>query len=162
MGQGLWLFLPFVAPICLYVAFTDVKQMKIKNHAVLALLAVFALVGPLALPLDVYAWRWLHVLVLFGLGFALTSLGAMGAGDAKFLAAAAPFVAAADVWFAMLVLAAAMVAAITVHRGVRASPLRRLAPDWASWTDPKFPMGLALGPALTAYLVLSIVQNRPL
>ena len=27
-------FLPFVLPICFYVAFTDMREMKIKNHAV--------------------------------------------------------------------------------------------------------------------------------
>ena len=36
------------------------KFMKIPNKAVLALAAVFAGGRPLALPLDVWAWRWAH------------------------------------------------------------------------------------------------------
>jgi len=39
---ALW-FLPFVLPICLYVAFTDMKQMRITNQAVLVLTAIFVL-----------------------------------------------------------------------------------------------------------------------
>ena len=37
---ALW-FLPFVLPICLYAAFTDMKQMRITNQAVLVLIAIF-------------------------------------------------------------------------------------------------------------------------
>ena len=48
-AAALW-FLPFVLPICLYVAFTDMREMRIKNHAVVALAAVFAVVGLIAVP----------------------------------------------------------------------------------------------------------------
>ncbi len=41
---ALW-FLPFVLPIALWVAWSDMKFMKIPNKAVLALVAVFAVVG---------------------------------------------------------------------------------------------------------------------
>ena len=43
-------FLALVTPICGWVIFTDLKYMKIRNAAVLALIAVFALAGPLVLP----------------------------------------------------------------------------------------------------------------
>ncbi len=43
---------------------SDMKFMKIPNKAVLALMAVFAVVGLIALPLDVWAWRWAHFLVI--------------------------------------------------------------------------------------------------
>ena len=46
---ALW-FLPFVLPICFYVAFTDMREMKIKNHAVTALALVFVVVGLIVLP----------------------------------------------------------------------------------------------------------------
>ena len=45
------IFLPFVLPIAIWVAWSDMKFMKIPNKAVVALAAVFLLLGPLALPL---------------------------------------------------------------------------------------------------------------
>lgn len=147
-------FLPFALPICLYVAFTDLKQMLIRNHAVLALLAVFAVVGIFVLPFDAYLWRWSHVLVMFFAGFVLTTAGAMGGGDSKFIAAAAPFVALGDVPRVMIILAGCTITALIIHRVARATPLRQLAPDWESWSAAKFPLGFALGPALALYLAM--------
>ncbi len=150
-------FLPFALPICLYVAFTDLKQMLIRNHAVLALLGVFAVLGLFVLPFETYLWRWLHVLVMFFAGFLLTTAGAMGGGDSKFLAAAAPFVALGDLALVLIILAACTIAALISHRIARATALRRLVPDWDSWTAKKFPLGLALGPALALYLAMGAV-----
>ena len=48
-GAALW-FLPFVAPICLWVAWNDMAFMKIPNKAVVALAAVYLVIGPVALP----------------------------------------------------------------------------------------------------------------
>jgi prepilin peptidase CpaA len=60
----------------------------------------------------------------------------------------------------MLILAAVSVAAFLTHRLARISPLRRLAPDWASWhSGRRFPMGLALGPALALYLGLAAIHG---
>ena len=94
--EALW-FLPFVLPICFYVAFTDLALMKITNKAVLVLGAVFVLLGPIVLPsIDLYFWRLLQIVVVLVAGIALNAAGVMGAGDAKFLAAAAPYVALGD------------------------------------------------------------------
>ena len=157
MAPALW-FLPFAAPICLYVAWSDLARMKIPNKAVLALLAVFALVGPLALPLGEYGLRWLHVAAVLLLGFVANALGVLGAGDAKFAAAMAPFIARPDLGGFAVVFAVTLLAALAVHRGARAVPrLRNLAPDWESWQrSDDFPLGLALGPSLVVHLVLSL------
>jgi prepilin peptidase CpaA len=151
---AMW-FLPFVTPICLYVAYTDMKAMKITNRAVVALFVVFAVVGLLALPFESYAWRYVHLIVALFAGMALNALGAMGAGDAKFIAAAAPFVAINDLAQVMILFAAILLIAFCAHRMAKHSPLRKLAPDWESWHKTRdFPMGLALGPTLVAYLLL--------
>ena len=151
---AMW-FLPFVTPICLYVAYTDMKAMKITNQAVVALFVVFAVVGLLALPFESYAWRYVHLIVALLGGMALNALGAMGAGDAKFIAAAAPFVAINDLAQVMILFAAILLIAFCAHRLAKHSPLRKLAPDWESWHKTRdFPMGLALGPTLVAYLLL--------
>lgn len=154
-------FLPFVAPICLWVCYTDLARMKITNAAVLALFAVFVVVGLVAMPFDTYRWRFLHLAVVLVAGIALNAGGALGAGDAKFAAAAAPFVHLGDLRFLMALFAATLLAAYVAHRLVRATPLRRLAPGWASWdSGARFPMGLALGGTLAIYLGLGAIYGR--
>jgi len=146
-------FLVLVSPICAWVAWSDLKTMKIPNTAVLSLMAVFAIAGPLLLPLDVWAWRWVHFVVVLAIGFVLNMVAHFGAGDAKFGAAMAPFFATAHISFAVMLLAAFLLGAFVAHRILRAIPaVRAMAPDWVSWTRPDFPLGLALVGTLWAYL----------
>lgn len=152
--EALW-FLPFVAPVALWVAWSDMKFMKIPNKAVLALAAVFAVVGLIALPLPDYGWRWVHLAVILALGFAMTIVGLVGAGDAKYAAAMAPFVAVGDLRLFIGIFAASLIAAFVAHRLMRAIPaIRAATPDWISWTSRKFPMGLALSGALLMHLAV--------
>lgn len=153
---AMW-FAPFVWPICAWVAYTDMARMRIRNAAVYSLLAVFVLIGPLLLPFDAYLWRLLHVVVVLVVGIVLNIGGAIGAGDAKFAAAAAPFVAVQDLRLILVLYAANLLAAFLTHRIARHSPLRRLAPEWESWNRGwDFPMGLSLGGTLAAYIGLGI------
>lgn len=155
-------FLPFALPICVYIMFTDMKQMRIPNHAVIALFGVFVIVGLIALPLQDYLWRYVHFIVALVAGMALTAARAMGAGDAKWIAAMAPFVHLGDLSFVVILFAVTLLAAFIGHRLAKLSPLRRLAPDWVSWqAGKKFPMGLALGPALAIYLALGMFYGQP-
>ncbi len=150
-------FLPFVLPIAIWVAWSDLKSMKIPNKAVIALGAVFLILGPFLLPLPVWAWQLVHVAVVLVVGFLLSSVGALGAGDAKFATAMAPFVLWGDVSFFLLLLAATTAAAIATHRILRGvAAFRRLTPDWESWERRKdFPMGFPLAGALVFYLALA-------
>ena len=155
-SAALWFF-PFVLPICLYVTFTDMRDMRITNHAVFALGFVFLLMGPFVLPFDDYLWRIAQFAIVLLTGFVLNAVGAMGAGDAKFAAAAAPYIALGDLRLLIALLMAALLAAVATHRLVKISPLRRLAPHWSSWEqNKKFPMGLALGATLAIYLGLGV------
>lgn len=155
---ALW-FLPFVLPISLWVAWSDMAFMKIPNKAVLALTAVFAVVGIMALPLTVWAWAWLHLVVVLVIGFILSSLNLMGAGDSKFAAAMAPFIAFGDVGRFAMMFSAVLIATFILHRIARAIPaVRALAPNWVSWTHKKFPMGISLASALVIYLGLAAAQ----
>jgi prepilin peptidase CpaA len=151
-------FLPFVALIGLYVAWSDLRGMRIPNASVILLAAVFVVLGPFLVPIEIYGPRLLHLLVMLLVGFAANALRLMGAGDAKFIAAAAPFVALADVGAIIPIFAANMLAAFVTHRLVKRTPLRRLAPDWESWDRGReFPMGTALSTTLTIYLVLAAI-----
>ncbi len=154
-----WL-LPAALPISLYVAWSDMQSMKIPNRAVYALAAGFAVLGLFALAPEAWLWRWVHLSVALLAGIALYAVRAIGAGDAKFAAAAAAYVAPGDVTLVFWLFCICAVAAYVTHRAVKHSPVRRLAPDWASWSSGnRFPMGFPLGTTLILYLLLGLVQG---
>jgi prepilin peptidase CpaA len=158
-STAMW-FLPFVLPICFYVAFTDLSDMRIPNQAVLALAAVFFVVGLIVLPLPTYGMGLVRLGVVLVVGIILNSAGAIGAGDAKFAAAAAPFIAPGDLRLLLVIFAANLLAAFVTHRMVKYTPLRQIAPGWKSWDMGwKFPMGLSLGGTLAIYLVLGAIYG---
>lgn len=150
-------FLVLVTPICAWVAYTDLKFMKIRNTAVLALIAVFAIAGPFLLPPEIWAWRWTHLVVVLGIGLVLNMIAGVGMGDVKFAAAAAPFFAteASHVTLMVILLQACLLAAFATHRIARAIPaVRAMTPDWVSWGHRKFPFGLVLVGTLIGYLAV--------
>lgn len=154
---ALW-FLPAALPVGLWVIWSDLASMRIPNAAVVTLLAGYALLGLAALPLAGWAWGWAHFAVVLAVGFFLNLAGVLGAGDAKFAAAMAPFVALADLAAFGLLFALMLLAALATHRLVRRlPPLRDLAGHWQSWQRRDFPMGFALGGALIGYLGLAAV-----
>lgn len=144
-------------PVCLWVAYTDLSEMKIRNEAVLALFAIFAIAGPFLMPFDAYLMRYLHLAIVLLIGFALSTVGALGAGDAKFAAAMAPFVAGGDAAEFLVLFALLLVVTWLAHRSLRmVAPVRNLAPDWKSWSEPKdFPMGITLASAQLGYLAMA-------
>ena len=157
-AEALW-FLPFVLPICIWVAWSDLREMRIPNVSVLALAGVFLAVGLIALPFEVYYIRLLQLAIVLLAGFLLTSLGLVGAGDSKFAAAMAPFIAPGDYLMFLTLFAAVLIGSWITHRGAKAVPaVRRATPGWVSWDRGKlFPMGVALAGALVVYLALGIV-----
>jgi prepilin peptidase CpaA len=153
---AVWLFLGSL-PICFWVILSDLRAMRIPNTSVLALIAVFLLVGIWVLPWSVVASQLIHLVVVLVLGIVLNAAGVFGAGDAKFAAAAAPFVMLGDAGFVMMLLTLNLMAALLTHRLVARTPLRKLAPGWESWERKKdFPMGLSLGSTLSIYLGLAV------
>lgn len=149
-------FLPFVVPITIWVSWSDMASMKIPNKAVLSLLVVFLVIGLLALPFWDYLWRWSHFAVILVIGFVMAAVGMMGAGDAKYAAAMAPFIALDDLAPFLFLFAATIMAAVVLHRLARASSIRKRFESWESWTHKGFPMGFALAPALMFYLMIGL------
>ena len=156
-AQALWL-LPLAIPICIWVAWSDLKFMLIPNKAVIALLIVFLIMGLFAFSPYFYAWRWSHFVIVLVLGIVINAAGLAGAGDAKFAAAMAPFIARGDLILVIILFAAILPAAYVTHRIFRSIPaMKRIAADWKSWGETrKFPMGFALAGTLLAYLALAI------
>jgi prepilin peptidase CpaA len=144
-----------VLPVCAWVAWSDLKTMKIPNRSVLILIAIFFFVGLLVYPLEAWAWRWLNFVVVLGIGFILNAVAGVGGGDAKFAAAAAPYFNPAALPLVLPLFAAFLLGAFVAHRILRSIPLvRRLTPDWVSWKRKDFPMGLALVGTFVTYLAL--------
>jgi len=155
--EAAW-FLPFVLPICLYVSWTDLREMRITNYSVLALFAVFAIGGLFLLPLEAYGWRMLSLVAVLLIGFVVASLGMVGAGDAKFAAAMAPFIPYGDGLLFLTLFAMVLIGSWITHRIAGRIPVIRSAtPNWVSWERGKlFPMGVALSGALVIYLVMGL------
>jgi prepilin peptidase CpaA len=156
-ASALW-FLPFVLPICFFVIFNDLREMRITNKTVLLLAGVFVVVGLIALPFDQYLWRLAQLFIVLVVAMVFNAAGAMGGGDAKFLAAAAPYVVPADLMVLGQVFLACLLAAVATQRIAKHTSLRKLAPDWSNWDQArKFPMGMALGGSLAMYLGLGAI-----
>ncbi|MDH5798074.1 MAG: prepilin peptidase [Paracoccaceae bacterium] len=148
-------FFVLTLPICIWVAWNDMKFMKIPNKAVIALGVIFLIVGLFLMPITEYGWRLVQLVGVLAIGFVLNIIRAVGAGDAKFAAAAAPFIPSGDGTLVIYLFAAVLLVAFAVHRIARnITPLRNLVPEWKSWEVREFPMGLALGSTLAFYLLL--------
>lgn len=151
-------FLVFVAPLCIYVAWNDLRAMKIPTWSTDALAVVFVVVGIFVMPFSEYLWRYAHFGVVLIVAMLLNAIGAMGAGDSKFLASAAPFVALQDAALVILLLGIGLMAGLIIHRIAKAiPPIRNMVPDWESWHQGKrFPMGFPMGAVLIVYLALPL------
>ncbi len=154
--------LPFVALICLWVAWSDMKFMKIPNKAVAALMIVYIVAGGVWILSGLLPWQdvmWgaaLGVIVLV-IGFIVTALGMVGAGDSKFAAAMAPFFVGAQISYVLALFAACLLGAFFVHRVIKwTPPLRKRIGEWESWERKDFPMGLALTGTMIVYLVWQV------
>lgn len=160
-ASAAWWFLVIAVPVGLWVAYTDLSRMKITNAAVMTLFAGYVVIGVFVLPRDAYLWGFIHMIVVLVIGIALNAVGAVGAGDAKFAAAAAPMIAWQDIAPLLFLFSLCLVLGWVIHRIARMTPLRRMAPDWASWTSGRrFPMGLPLAMTLMTYL--GMVAHRGL
>lgn len=151
-ASAVW-FLPAVTPIAIYIAWNDMRSLKITNVSVLALLGAYVVIGPFAFGPELFAWQLLHLPVTLVVCMALWALGLMGGGDAKMIAAMSPFFFVGDLLLILQIFAASLLGALALHSLFRFTALRRIAPDWKSWTAGRyFPKGLPLGMTLVFYL----------
>ena len=157
--QALWFLIPSI-PICLYVMYTDLAQMRIPNYAVLALIAVFLVVGPFVLPFTDYLWRFVHFAVVLGIGIVVNATMGVGAGDCKFAAAMAPFVALADWQTVVMLYVITSLTLVVVHLLLRKiTPIAAAArnAEWVSFTKERgaiLPLGVALAVVHLGYLYM--------
>lgn len=154
MNEFIGIAILVVFPLCMiFATFCDLFTMTIPNKVSLGLIAAFAVFAPLAgMGWETALWHIGVAVVVLIVGFGLFSLGVMGGGDAKLLAASAlwfgtaftlPYLLAASVLGGLLTLV------IVIARRMMI-PKRLLSISWISrLLDKKqgIPYGAALGPA---------------
>jgi prepilin peptidase CpaA len=153
----LFWFFPLTLPIAVWVAWSDMKFMKIPNKAVIAMAIVYLVTGLLVFPFDAWVWGWAMLFTVLVIGIISNISGLIGAGDVKFAAAMAPFFTGADLRVVLALFAACLLGAFFSHRLMKQVPaFRNATADWASWANPKFPMGLALSGVVISYPFLGL------
>lgn len=147
-----------VLPIAIWAAVSDLKRMKIPNKSVLAMAAVWPLLGWYLVPMTVWLWGFAIMAIVLVLGFLMYLTGTFGAGDAKYAAAMAGIFTGGQIADILLIVFVCMVGALLVHRILRSLPfITNATPDWESWTRRRyFPFGLALSAIVVFYLLAAI------
>jgi prepilin peptidase CpaA len=155
-----FLLLPAI-PIGIYVAWSDMKFMRIPNVACYALFISFLVLAPLIFGMQEYGFRILQgIAVLIG-GFFATNIGLVGGGDSKFAAAMAPFIALSEILPFIFIIGIMSFVSIGLHKLVGVTPgLKNMIKDWDSWNaHGMFPFGVTLAGSLIAYLLLNLWQS---
>lgn len=153
------LYLIAAVPIGAFVAYSDLSRMKIPNIANYALVGSFALLGLVALPLTDYLWQWSHLIVVLLIGMVLNVAGVIGAGDAKFMAAAAPMIPLAAAHQLIPIAIVCLLAGFATHRLAKYTPIKSMVPHWESWqSGNRFPMGFPLSMMLITFLAMMAFQ----
>lgn len=147
-----------VLPIAVWAAVSDLKRMKIPNTAVIAMAAVWPLLGWYLVPMTAWFWGLAIMAIVFVAGFLLYLTGTFGAGDAKFAAAIAGLFVGGNIGEILLIIFVSMIGSLTLHRILRSLPfIRNATPDWESWTRRRyFPFGMALSVIVVFYLLAAI------
>lgn len=147
-----------VLPIAIWAAVSDLKRMKIPNTAVIAMAAVWPLLGWYLVPMTAWFWGFAIMAIVFVAGFLLYLTGTFGAGDAKFAAAIAGLFVGGNIGEILLIIFVSMIGSLILHRILRSLPfIRNATPDWESWTRRRyFPFGMALSVIVVFYLLAAI------
>ena len=136
------------------------RSMKITNFSVIVLIAAYALLGPFAFGFEMYLWQWLHFPIVLVVCVGLWMLRLMGGGDAKMIAAMAPFFVVADLELILRLFAACLISALIVHSLFRYTSLKKPVAEWQSWNAGRyFPKGFPLSMTLLLYLVFAAVYR---
>jgi len=133
----------------------DLRQLRIPNWCVLAVVGLYIVTGLWGLTFDVFAWRFLHGVIVLFIGFGLYSIsgGNVGGGDVKLIAALTPFIAGRDIGFVLVTFAITAFSGLLLHRFARGL-IRDRKTGWAALDQKRFfPAGLLLGATIMVYLV---------
>jgi prepilin peptidase CpaA len=155
---GALILLVPVLPIAVWAAATDMRTFKIPNRAVIAMLAVWPVLGWLAVPTwTAWFWGFAILAVAFLIAYLAFAVAGFPGGDAKYAAAMSPIFVGADIVWLLSLIASSMVGALALHQIMGRIPaIRSRTADWQSWGKRIFPFGLALSMIVVFYLVAAI------
>ncbi|MEM9349121.1 MAG: prepilin peptidase [Pseudomonadota bacterium] len=149
-------FLIVMVPVWFYMAWYDMARLKILNGLVIFVFATFLVLGAVLLPWQVYFGQIVQSAAMLLIMLVLYSAGAMGGGDAKFIAAASPYFMREDLALVLILFVSCALGAFAAHRLSLLVGTDRATPLWQSWRSGKrFPLGYALGGVVSAYLALA-------
>jgi prepilin peptidase CpaA len=117
------IFLPFVLPIAIWAAWSDLARLKIPNKAVLAMAALWPLLGWLVFPWQLWLMGFAIMAIVLVICFIGNMAGLFGAGDAKYAAAMAGIFTAGDPMFIAALYAVCSIGALVVQRGLALSAM---------------------------------------
>ena len=152
-----------MAVLVALIAWFDLKQLRIPNWSVLAVIAVFLVTGLWGLDFSTYLWRILHGVIVLFVGFALYQFagGHIGGGDIKLIAALTPFIAGSDLLFVLTVFSVLSIMGVMLHKFIR-TRLRDRTTGWAALDQKRFfPAGLLLGGTIMIHLVVQLAGQIP-
>jgi prepilin peptidase CpaA len=132
-----------IAPVLVWIAWTDFRLMRISNAAVLAAVAIFALTIPL-IGWSEAGLRLVVALAVFAAGFALFALRVVRGGDVKMAAALMLFVPFGTYAQFALLFALALLVGIAVIQTLRLTPMTRTLRAVSSRASGDVPVGLAI------------------
>jgi len=148
--------LVLVAPLFLWGAWSDLRQMRIPNAVSLLAVGVFLATAFVAPPDDLGS-RVAVAAAVLAAGFITYLFGLFGGGDVKMLSALVLFVPVPTLALFAYVFSAAMLAGIAMVLLLRRVPAaQRLGWKWISGSAG-FPMGLSIAMAGLAHPVAAIL-----
>ncbi|MDF2234430.1 prepilin peptidase [Albimonas sp. CAU 1670] len=146
-----WAALLCTAPLLIAAAVWDLRRMRIPNWLNGGLALIFLAFGLASLPLEEVAWRAAGGLLVLVVGFGFFSLGRMGGGDVKMLAACALYVPLHHAGLVLQMLALALALGLAAIHIARAA-LGGRETSWRSLRKgARFPMGLSIAAAMLGY-----------
>lgn len=144
------------APILVWIAWTDLWSLRIRNRAVLAAVALFVATAPL-IGWEEAGLRLLAGAAVFAVGFALFAARLMGGGDVKMGSALLLFVPSGTLALFAYAFSVAMLLGIATVAALRQVPALRRAGPVSLRAQGTFPMGLAF--ALGGLLHLALLAS---
>ncbi|WP_374642315.1 hypothetical protein [Tabrizicola sp.] len=156
---GALILLVPVLPIAIWAALSDLKRLKIPNKAVMAMAAVWPLLGWLAVPTWT-AWFWGFAFLGIGIliAYLAFALFRFPGGDGKFAAAISPVFVGAPIGEVLILIALSMLGATLAVQLVRLIPaVSRASDEWVGFRHWRImPFGVALSAMVVIYLVAAI------
>ncbi len=135
--------LVLLSPVLVWMAFSDLKYMRIPNILVCIALGAFVLLAPF-LPLESVLFRIATATGVFLIGFVLFAFRVFGGGDVKMLAALMLFIPHVTLSTFGLLFSMSMLLGMGIVITARASPWAA-GSRWVSLRAPGyFPVGVAI------------------